>query len=186
MIRKKARPGAARTGDVRNDRARFDNAETTMIKTTSVLVAVFCLIAPAFADDETPDSDHGRYSFSKITDGLLRLDMKTGEVSVCSQRAVGWACQVAPDDRAVLENEIARLRTENAALKKDILDHGLPLPPGAGEEAAVTPNHHDDDVTIRLPDNSDLDRMVALAGRLWHRFVDAIARAQKQVLDNKS
>jgi hypothetical protein len=33
-----------------------------------------------------------------------------------------------PEDRAVLENEIARLRSENAALKKDILSRGLPLP----------------------------------------------------------
>ncbi len=96
----------------------------------AIVVAVFCLIAPALADEETPDNEHGRYSFSKIAEGLLRLDMQTGQVSVCSQRAVGWACQAAPEDRAVLENEIARLRTENAALKKDILAHGLSLPGG--------------------------------------------------------
>ena len=101
----------------------------TITKTTSaIVVALFCWIAPALADEETPDNEHGRYSFSKVAEGLLRLDMQTGEVSVCSQRAVGWACQAAPEDRAVLENEIARLRTENAALKKDILAHGLPLP----------------------------------------------------------
>lgn len=156
----------------------------TIIKTNcAVLVAVLCLIAPALADQETPDNDHGRYSFSKVAEGLLRLDMQTGEVSVCSQRAVGWACQAAPDDRAVLENEIARLRTENAALKKAILDHGLPLPGEAAPEppAALNGGH-----APQLGDNSDLDRMVALAGRLWHRFVDVIARAQKQMLNNKS
>jgi hypothetical protein len=156
----------------------------TMIKTTAaVFVAVFCLIAPALAEEETPDSGRGRYSFSKIADGLLRLDLKTGEVSVCSQRAVGWACQAAPDDRAVLENEIARLRTENAMLKKDILDHGLPLPEGAAQEP---PAARDGERGPQLGDTSDLDRMVAFAGHLWHRFVDAIARAQKQVLNNKS
>jgi hypothetical protein len=149
----------------------------------AVVAAVFCLIASALADDETPDNDHGRYSFSKIAEGLLRLDMKTGEVSVCSQRAVGWACQAAPEDRAVLENEIARLRGENAALKKDILAHGLPLPGGAAPEP---PAARDGDRTPQLGDNSDVDRMVAIAGRLWHRFVDAIARAQRQVLNNKS
>lgn len=151
--------------------------------TAAIVAAVFCLIAPALADDETPDNDHGRYSFSKIAEGLLRLDMKTGEVSVCSQRAVGWACQAAPEDRAVLENEIARLRTENAALKKDILAHGLPLPGGATPEP---PAARDSDRAPQLGDNSDVDRMVAIAGRLWHRFVDAIARAQRQVLNNKS
>ena len=63
--------------------------------------------------------------------------MQTGEVSLCSQRTVGWACQAAPEDRAVLENEIARLRSENAALKKDLLSRGLPLPPGAMPEPPV-------------------------------------------------
>jgi hypothetical protein len=156
----------------------------TMIKRNSaIIVAFFCLIAPALADEETPDNDHGRYSFSKVAEGLLRLDMQTGEVSVCSQRAVGWACQAAPEDRAVLESEIARLRTENAALKKDILAHGLPLPGVATPEPPVA---RDGDRARQLGDNSDLDRMVAIAGRLWHRFVDAIARAQKQVLNNKS
>jgi hypothetical protein len=156
----------------------------TMIKRTcAIIAAVFCLVAPAVADEQTPDNDHGRYSFSKVADGLLRLDMQTGEVSVCSQRAVGWACQAAPEDRAVLENEIARLRTENAALKKDILAHGLPLP---GVATPEPPAARETDRAPQLGDNSDLDRMVAIAGRLWHRFVDAIARAQKQVLNNKS
>jgi len=152
-------------------------------RTCAIVVAVCCLIAPALADEETPDNDHGRYSFSKVAEGLLRLDMQTGQVSVCSQRAVGWACQAAPEDRAVLENEIARLGTENAVLKKELIARGLPLPGGAAPEP---PTAHENDRAPQLGDNSDLDRMVALAGRLWHRFVDAIARAQKQVLNNKS
>jgi hypothetical protein len=153
---------------------------------TVAVVALVYLIAPALADDETPDSDHGRYSFSKVADGVLRLDMQTGDVSVCSQRTVGWACQAAPDDRAVLENEIARLRTENAALKKDMLAHGLTLPGAATPEPPAPPVAREGEHTPQLGDNSDVDRMVAIAERLWHRFVDAIARAQKQVLKDRS
>ena len=67
----------------------------------------------------------------------MRLDTQTGEVSLCSQRTVGWACQAMPEDRAVLESEIARLRRENAALKKDILARGLPLPAGTLPEPPV-------------------------------------------------
>ena len=73
----------------------------------------------------------------------------------------------------MLENEIARLRAENAALKKEILAHGLPLPPGAtagaaGERRRRQRRH------AALADNADIDRMVAFVGRVWHRFVDAI------------
>ena len=106
-------------------------------KAFAVVIAGFCLIVPALADDATPETDEGRYTFSKVADGFVRLDTQTGEVSLCSQRTVGWACQAVPEDRAVLENEIARLRRENAALKKDILARGLPLPAGAMPEPPV-------------------------------------------------
>ena len=160
-------------------------------RTPAIIVAFFCLIAPALADDETPDTDHGRFSFSKVADGLLRLDMQTGQVSVCSQRTVGWTCQAAPDDRAVFENEIARLRSENATLKKALVAHNLPLPAGASPEPPAAGNGDSapklgEKAGNKAGDDSDIDRMVEIAGRLWHRFVDAIARAQKQVLNNKS
>jgi hypothetical protein len=149
-------------------------------KTIGGALIGFCLLVPALADEATPDNEGGRYSFSKQADGVLRLDTQTGEVSMCSQRTVGWACQAAPDDRAVLENEIARLRRENAALKKDILARGLPLPAGAtSEPPAMTEDQH----PPSLNDNADVDRVVAFARRAWQRFIDIIARAEKQIMD---
>jgi hypothetical protein len=149
---------------------------------SSLAIAAVCLSAPVVADDATPDNNGGRYTFNKVADGLLRLDTQTGAVALCNQRTVGWACQAAPDDRAAFEGEIARLRGENAALKQTILAHGLALPPGATPEQ---PGAHDNDITIRLPANADLDRAMAYVGRIWQRFVDAVSRAQKQML-NKS
>jgi hypothetical protein len=152
-------------------------------KHVAIAGALFALLAPALADDATPDTEHGRYTFNQTAEGFLRLDVQTGDVSLCAKRAVGFACQAVPDDRTVLENEIARLRAENGALKKEILAHGMTLPNVAAPEISAAP--HDNDVTIRLPDNADIDRAVAYVGQLWQRFVDAIARAQKQAL-NKS
>jgi hypothetical protein len=161
---------------------KLHHGETVMIGKWTVTAAALVLASPVFADDAPPPNEGGRYTFSKIADGFLRLDSQTGEVSVCSQRAVGWACLVAPEDRAALETQIARLRSENAALKKDILSRGLPLPSGAAPEP---PAARDGGPTVQLPTDADIDRMVAFVGRVWHRFVDAISRAQKQVL-NKS
>jgi hypothetical protein len=149
-------------------------------KTVTGALVGFCLLVPALADEATPDNDGGRYSFSKQADGVLRLDTQTGDVSLCSQRTVGWACQAVPDDRTALENEIARLRRENAVLKKDILARGLPLPAGAtAEPPAMSEDHH----TPRWNDNADLDRVLAFAQRMWDRLVDVIARAEKQLKD---
>lgn len=150
-----------------------------MIKNTfAVVITGFCLVVPAVSEDAAPEGDEGRYIFSKVAEGFVRLDSQTGEVSLCSRHTVGWACEAAPEDRVVLENEIARLRRENAALKKDILSRGLPLPPGTMPAPLV----REEDRGPQLRGNSDLDRMVALVGRVWHRLVEAIAQAQRQVL----
>jgi hypothetical protein len=137
----------------------------------------------AFADDATPDTKGGRFSFTRQGDGFVRLDSQTGAVALCSRKDVGLACQTAPDDRTLFENEIARLRNENAALKKDLLSRGLPLPAGAvpepdgGASGGLS--------NLRLPTEADLDRAVNFAGRVWHRFIGVVERAQKQIL-NKS
>jgi hypothetical protein len=110
----------------------------------------------------------------------LWLDTRTGEVALCGERAVGWACQIVPEDRAVLENEIARMRSDNAALKQALLSRGLPLPPGVMPEPQ---DARSNDITIRLPTNADLDRAVTYLGQIWQRFVDAVSRAQKDMLN---
>ncbi len=149
-------------------------------------VAALCWIMPLRADEAPPDSAGGRYIFNKLADGYVRLDTRTGEVAQCSQHSVGWACQAAPEDRAVLEREIARLRNENAALKKAILTHGLPLPSGAMPEPPVAQNGSASNApNLRLPSDADIDRMMAFVGRVWQRFVEAVHRAEKQVF-NKS
>lgn len=148
-------------------------------KVVAVLVAAAALVAPALAEDAVPPGGGPRYIFNKVADGFVRLDTQTGEVSFCRRHGVGWTCEAAPEDRAVLENEIDRLRRDNAALKKDIFVHGLPLPPGA---LPPPPAARETDHAPAWSGNSNIDRMVALVGRVWHRLVEAIAQAQRQVL----
>jgi hypothetical protein len=155
--------------------------ETTMFnRPLTIAIAAFCLSLPAQADDQTPDSAGGRYTLSKVADGFLRLDTQTGAVALCSQRAVGWACQSAPEDRSAYEDEISRLRTENAALKQALLSRGLPLPSATNPDQS---GRHENDITIRLPSNAEIDRAVSYVGQIWQRFVDAVSRAQKQMLN---
>jgi hypothetical protein len=152
-------------------------------KAYAIGIVVVALVAPACADT-TGDTPAPRYSFNKVADGFLRLDTQTGEVALCRARSVGWACLAAPEDRAVLENEIARLRRENGALKNELVSRGLPLPPG------IVPEPSNDggrdltgkNLTWRLPNDADVDRVVTFVGRMWHRLVEAIAHAQDQVL----
>jgi hypothetical protein len=148
-------------------------------KAFAIGVIVAALAVPAAAEDTTGNTPAPRYSFSKVADGFVRLDTQTGEVALCSRQTVGWACVAAPEDRAVLENEIARLRRENGALKNELLARGLPLPPAI----MPTPGNGDGkDLSSRQPGHDDVDRVMAFVSRLWHRLVEALAQAQNQVL----
>jgi hypothetical protein len=155
---------------------------TAMALAAAAVVFIAAAIGAALADEAAPDTEGGRYVFSKQANGFLRLDTQSGAVALCSEQPVGWACQAAPDDRAVFEREIARLQNENAALKRALLAHGLSLPAGVAPDAGAASN----DVTLHLPSDADIDRAIAFVGHVWQRFIDAIGRAQKQVFSNKS
>jgi hypothetical protein len=148
----------------------------------AVAFAVILLAAPASTEEAAPDTAGGRYVFSKQADGFLRLDTQSGAVALCSQQPVGWACKAAPEDRTVLENEIARLQNENGALKQELLSRDLALPSGVAPEPSGAQNGES---SVRLPSDADIDRVIAFFGRVWQRFVEAVERAQKQVF-NKS
>ncbi|MPZ56087.1 MAG: hypothetical protein GEU91_06210 [Rhizobiales bacterium] len=135
---------------------------------------------PTAAAPVTPppaESDDPRFSFHRVQDGYLRLDSRTGQVALCSRRQVGWACQVLPDDRIVLESEIARLQTENGTLKKELLSRGITLPSGvsAPPSAAKTDN------APKSPDSS-FNRVMTLVETMWHRLVEMIGNLQRDVM----
>ncbi len=150
----------------------------------AIAVAALALTATACAEDAVPpDADQARYSFYKVDEGFIRLDLQTGQVSLCGRQTVGWACVAMADDRTVLENEIARLHKENAQLKQALLSHDLPLPSGSSPGSPPeTPPGGDQHLTLRLPTIEDIDRAVAFAGHVWHRLVEAIVNAQNQIL----
>jgi len=118
-----------------------------------------------------------RYTFSRVQDGYVRLDNRTGQVLFCGKRSVGWTCQLSPEDRAVFENEIGRLQEENAALKKDMLKRGLPLPSGAKPPPLVQ-----NDRTVLAPDEPRFDRMKVFVEKVWRRLVDLMVSLQKDLL----
>ena len=67
-----------------------------------------------------PDRENGRYALSPVTDGVIRLDTRTGDVSTCTNTGTGWACYAVPDERAALDAEIGRLQADNEKLKAEL------------------------------------------------------------------
>jgi hypothetical protein len=136
-----------------------------------LFVFAFTLSLTAFtavsAQTTTPDSENGRYSFNPVSDGVLRLDTRTGQVSHCSRIDVGWACKVIPDERSALESEIARLQGESATLKKELLARPTLSPAKPGEPE------------LKLPSDADVDKMISFLEKFWRRLIEMVTTVQR-------
>src|ERR1700747_2044740 len=94
-----------------------------------VMIVAFALglcALPAAASSTGPADK--RFTVHKVDDGYLRLDGRTGAVSLCTRPDSGWVFRAAPDGRSALESEIGRLAAKNAELKRILLDRGMSLP----------------------------------------------------------
>jgi hypothetical protein len=154
-----------------------------MIRTALVafiVVGLSVAAAAVRAQSAPPESDDNRYTFNRADDGFLRLDGRTGQVSFCSRRPVGWACQAVPDERAALEAEIARLQGDNALLKKELLTRNLPLPKQVKPDPP--PVAKNDEPRLNLPSDADIDKVVNFVEKVWRRLVEMIVALQKEVL----
>ena len=140
------------------------------------LTLLLAAVAPASAQTATPDSENGRYSFNPVADGVLRLDTRTGQVSQCSRSDAGWACKAVPDERSALETEIARLQSENATMKKELLSRGLPVP-GVSAPSGAKPGEDE----LKLPSDAEVDRVVAFLEKVWRRLIEMGRNVQKDV-----
>ena len=156
-----------------------------MIRTGLFIVAGLGLAVSSMAwgQPATPQSDDSRYTFNRVDEGYLRLDGRTGQVSICAQRPAGWACQAVPDERAALEAEIARLQAENAAVKKELIARNLPLPGTVKpEEPAANP----DEPRLQLPNDADLNKVMNFVEKVWRRLLEMIATVHKDLLKKQS
>lgn len=76
----------------------------------TALGAALILSSTAFAAD-------ARFTMTETDDGFLRLDTSNGQVSHCREKANGFACELAADERAAYEAEIAALSERLEALE---------------------------------------------------------------------
>jgi hypothetical protein len=132
--------------------------------------ALIC--GPARAQE--PENEESRFSFYRAQEGFLRLDGRTGQVSLCTKRPAGWICQAVPEERAAFEAEIARVQAENAVLKREVLAHDLPLPAGIRSDAAPAAGP--------AADGHEAGQIMGVIGNVWRRVVAMVVNVQRDLL----
>src|SRR5262245_55352508 len=141
-------------------------------------------------DDAAP-AGGGRFTFSRVDNGFLRLDTQNGQVSYCRAQTAGWSCQAVPENRSELETDVSRLRAdmndlkarlqdEIAALRREVAALKDPAPPRPS--ADLTPPDKGGDVVVRLPTHEDVARARALIETTWQRVVEMISTVQKDLM----
>jgi hypothetical protein len=155
---------------------------------------VVLLRAQERTQEPTLDTTNPRFAYHKVDDGYLRLDLRSGEVATCRPLPGGWTCTLATEERAALENEIARLQRDNALLKNALLEHGLALPSPPGTDPAVppvaaapTPEAAPPRPPAPIPPaqadagehrQAEVERIISTMERWWRRVVELVATIQ--------
>jgi hypothetical protein len=157
----------------------------------AIAVAVVCSAGIGAAAAQTmPDTENGRYALSPVTDGVIRLDTRSGAVSTCNNTGAGWACYTVPDERAALDAEIGRLQADNEKLKAQLaardptvtgkVDEPLPKSDSLKKtEPKVAEGERK--IEIPLPSDRDMDRVMSFLEQAWRRLLEMANRVQKDV-----
>ncbi|EHK57257.1 hypothetical protein [Allomesorhizobium alhagi] len=92
------------------------------IATVVAAIAMSLAGAQVFAQDD-PD----RYTLEKTGNGYVRMDRRTGEMSLCEERSGQLVCKLAADERAAFQADTERLEAAIEALEERVakLESGL-------------------------------------------------------------
>ncbi|HRY03252.1 MAG TPA: hypothetical protein P5256_09000 [Beijerinckiaceae bacterium] len=120
-----------------------------LIGPAGAAILAMTLAAPALAEGaaSTDPTENGRYSMTPTDGGFLRLDTRTGAVSLCKVVSGSAVCRAATEERAALQGEIDRLTKQNEALKQQ----------KSGDSS--------------LPSKQDFDRALDYAERFMRRMM---------------
>jgi len=170
-----------------------------MSRTANLLVfgavaALIPVVAQAQSTDKSSSDD--RFIYDQVEEGILRLDSRSGEVSLCSrQEGAGWTCRIVADERRAVDSEIGRLERENSEMRKLLAEKGV-APPGAsvgaGTPKAAAPSVRPDapapaapEARVQKPGEQkpaalklSLGRTMEVAETIWRRLVEMMANVK--------
>lgn len=123
------------------------------MKIQLILPAVL-LVAAGPLSASAEDVADGRFRLEKSGDAFVRLDTRTGAMTLCREQDGALVCRMAADERAAYEEDLGRLEKRVEALEKT-LAAGRPLAGGQRED---------------LPSDEEVERSIGIMERFMRSF----------------
>lgn len=123
-----------------------------------------CLVFASFFAVPAHADDAGRYRLEKSTDGYVRMDTRTGAMSICQEKDGQLVCRVAADERGAFQDEIDRLQARVKSLD---------------ERVAKLENSLSQKLESSLPTEEDFNKTMSYMERFLRSFMSIVKDMQK-------
>jgi hypothetical protein len=110
-----------------------------------------------------------RYRLEKSPDGYVRMDTRTGEMSICEEKWDELVCRMAADERSAVQDEIDRLQAELKTLNDRLAGLKALEDRVAKLESSVTAR-----VENSLPTEEDFNKTMSYMERFFRSFMGIV------------
>lgn len=106
-----------------------------------------------------------RYTLEKTPDGYVRMDSRTGEMSICTEQSGQLVCKLAADERSAFQDELDRIIGRLDEVEKRLAAvEREPSAPDAG-----------------LPTEEQFEQTLTFMERFFRRFIDVAKDIDKDL-----
>ena len=106
-----------------------------------------------------------RYTLEKTPDGYVRMDSRTGEMSICTEQSGQLVCKLAADERSAFQDELDRIIGRLDEVEKRLAAvEREPSAPDAG-----------------LPTEEQFEQTLTFMERFFRRFIDVAKDIDKHL-----
>ena len=130
------------------------------------LISPFLLL-PLLAGASAAEPD--RYRLEKTPNGYVRMDTRTGEMSICQEKWGELVCRMAADERTAVHDEMERLQTELKALN----DHLATLK-ALEDRVTKLENSVTAKIEQSLPTEEDFNKTMSYMERFFRSFMGIV------------
>ncbi|MCO5160444.1 MAG: hypothetical protein M9939_04870 [Mesorhizobium sp.] len=126
------------------------------------IVRLAALVLAATVPASFAQETETRYTLEKTPQGYVRMDTRSGEMSLCSERAGQLVCRLAADERSAWQDELDRL-----ARRLDEVEKRL----------AVLENSPPQDA---LPTDEQFEQSLSFMEKFFRRFIDIVKDLEEE------